>query len=173
MKRAPLLQVLPVTIAMALLAAACSSGSGGGGDGGSGGSDPIGACTLIGCDDGLTIKFSLDEPGTYTFELVADGESITCSAALPLPPCSSGGASNCSANGVFVGESGCALDPSAQSLEDLAFMGTTPTSVEITVLRDGVEITRQTFTPAYKTVTPNGPGCDPTCTLGEVSLAAP
>jgi hypothetical protein len=170
MTRTSLLRTLLVTIATTLLAAACGSG---GGEDGNGGTGPIHACTQIGCDDGLTIAFSLDEPGTYAFEIVADGEAITCSVTLPLPPCGSGGASNCSASDVFIGESGCALDPSAQSLEDLVFSGTNPASVEITVLRDGVEIAHRGFTPKYETVTPNGPECEPTCHLAEMALFEP
>jgi hypothetical protein len=160
MKRAILLTSL---LATTVLAAACGSGDGEG----------DGVCTLIGCEDGLTIEFELTEPGAYTFDLVADGEPITCTGALPLPPCSSAGGATCSESGVSIGESGCALGSSSHSLLNLSFSGSTPAKVELTIKRDGAEVAQQSFTPEYKTFTPNGPGCEPTCTNAEVSLALP
>lgn len=141
--------------------------------GGTSESPPAGGCTQIGCEDGLTIEFSAKQPGAYTFDIVADGQTITCNATLPLPPCSSPPTPNCSVAGVSLTESGCALVPSAHSLEGLYFYDMHPKSVEVTVLRDGAEVARQTFAPAYKTVAPNGVECGPVCEQATVSLAVP
>jgi len=133
------------------------------------GDGPGDACTAIGCDDGLTIQFSVSEPGAYLFNIVADGATISCSATLPFPDCSSPG-STCGDPRVQLAASGCALAPAEHSLEGLFMSGMVPESVSVLATRDGVEIASQTFTPAYQTTAPNGEECGPICTNASVSL---
>ena len=128
------------------------------------------ACTDMGCEDGLSVDFSLTEPGDYTVEIVADGQTITCSATLPLPPCDRGGAS-CSAPGVLLMASGCALPASNHSLGGVMLSGAHPETVEVVVSRDGNEERRQSFTPTYQRVAPNGEACGPICNQATVTLS--
>jgi len=82
-----------------------------------GGSDPIRACTLIGCEDGLTV--TLEAPGAwlegrYVFEIQTDDVHVTCRGSLPVPSCTAGAPPSrsvvCDRVGVVqIVESGCAL----------------------------------------------------------------
>jgi hypothetical protein len=121
------------------------------------------ACTQMGCDDGASIAFSLTEPGAYSFELVADGTPVTCSATLPLPPCGQAPAATCSLPSVMLEASGCALSPAEHALVGISFMGEHPTAIEVAVVRDGTELGRQTFAPSYGRLAPNGEECGPIC----------
>lgn len=126
-------------------------------------------CTDMGCEDGLSVDFSLTEPGAYAIEIVADGDTITCTGSLPLPPCEQGGTS-CSAPGVLLMASGCALPAADHSLGGVMISGAHPTAVEIVVSRDGAELRRQSFTPTYQRVAPNGEACGPICDQASVTL---
>ncbi len=96
--------------------------------------------------------------------------SVTCSGSLPLPDCSTR-ALSCDREGVVtITESGCALPPNEHALGDLHLSGA-PASVTVEIFRDESTIARETFTPTYQTVQPNGPGCEPTCTQAQVDLA--
>ena len=121
------------------------------------------------CSDGLNVAFSVNQPGTYSFNLVADGEATTCGATLPLPPCDQQ-AGGCSRQNVTLGLSGCALPSAEHSLEGITLTGVHPTSMEVFVSRDGEEIAHQTFTPTYATVAPNGEECGPVCSQATVDL---
>jgi hypothetical protein len=135
-----------------------------------GGVEPM-ACTDMGCDDGLSVDFSLTEPGDYSIEVIADGESVTCTGTLPLLPCEQGGVS-CSAPHVMLGASGCALSEAEHALGGLIIAGAHPASVEVIVSRDGTELGRQTFSPSYVRVAPNGEACGPICEQANVELTA-
>lgn len=123
------------------------------------------SCTLMACEDGVTIDFAgggATAQGKYDFDIVADGQKITCTATLPLPPCASV-MTSCSAAGVGLIESGCALPPAQHSLAGLTFTGVHPTSIAVTVKRDGAQIAMHSFTLAYQRVAPNGEECGPVC----------
>jgi hypothetical protein len=126
-------------------------------------------CTAMGCEDGFTIQFSARQPGAYTFDIVADGTVISCTAELPLLPCGTP-ASQCSDARVFIGESGCALSDADHSLENLTFSGVHPDTVTVTAHRDGAEIASQTFTPTYQRLAPNGEECGPICHNASATL---
>ncbi len=102
-------------------------------------------------------------PGTYRFELTADGVSGFCEVVMPLlcsrePRCESW------PGGAVVEQSGCALgDPKAQSLPGVSFTGVAPGTIELTVLQDGRRLGNGRFAPVYRKSEPNGPGCGPVC----------
>lgn len=130
------------------------------------GGDP---CTAIGCEDGLNIQFSVSQPGIYLFNIVADDLQVSCSATLPLPSCDSPG-STCGDPRVQLGASGCALEPSAHSLEGLSLLGMQPAQVTVIAIRDGEQLAAETFTPAYQMLAPNGEECGPICMNATVAL---
>ena len=121
------------------------------------------------CSDGLDVAFSAKQPGSYSFNVVADGEVTTCGATLPLPPCDQP-AGGCSRQSVTLGLSGCALPAAEHSLEGISLAGVHPTTIEVFVTRDGEEIAHQTFSPTYQTVAPNGEACGPVCSQATVTL---
>lgn len=126
------------------------------------------ACTLIGCGSSFQIEFERPAwpAGDYKVTLVADGETIECSATFPLqcdgpPACPE-------SSKVVLGLSGCALAPSQQSLTHVEFMqGSTPKSVEVTVHQDDALLGEAAYSPEYSDSHPNGPDCDPKCTSAE------
>lgn len=136
-----------------------------------GGALPEHACTEIGCSDGLVVRVTPAAPwpqGAYRFVVEADGVTTTCTGTLPLGGCATR-AITCDREGVSITESGCALPPSAHGFGDVVLPGT-PASIRIQVQRDGETVGEQTFTPAYQTSQPNGPGCPPICTNASVEL---
>lgn len=130
-------------------------------------------CTLIWCADGFSLRTEPSEawpPGAYRFVIEADGETVTCTGSLPLPPCGTR-AITCDRDDVVeIDESGCALPASQQAFSGLNFPGN-PETVTIELQRDGSTLTRRTFTPAYQTTQPNGPGCEPICTQASDTFA--
>lgn len=122
-------------------------------------------CTDMGCMNGLNVDV---EPqawpkGKYKIAITADGKSSVCEGTLPLPACDKGKALSCKGDvEVMVGESGCALPPEQQGFGAFNFKGN-PAKVTIEVSRNGKSVGKADFTPAYKTVQPNGPDCEPTC----------
>jgi hypothetical protein len=130
------------------------------------------ACTEIGCENGLTVHVTPAARwphGAYRFVVEADGMSVTCSGSLPLSDCATR-ALACDREGVVtITESGCALPPNEHALGDLHLPGA-PASVTVEIFRDEGTIARETFAPTYRTIQPNGPGCEPTCTQARVDL---
>lgn len=129
------------------------------------------SCTEIGCQDGLLVSVAPAEAwphGSYRFVVVHDGTTTICTGALPLPACETR-ALSCDGEGVEIVESGCALEASQHAFGDIR-LSSTPASITVTVERDGQPIASQSWTPEYKTLQPNGPGCEPTCTSATVEL---
>ena len=121
-------------------------------------------CTEIGCSDGYNLNVSPSSGwamGAYTFELTVDGRKVTCQGSIPLETCDERSFS-CDADGVRLGESGCALPPSQQGIASVMFEGY-PLALTVRVLKDGTELTSSELKPKYTTGQPNGPGCDPVC----------
>jgi len=165
---APLLR--SAFLVLALVSTACGDDRNQGP--GFGGGDDDQACTAMACSDGLDIAFSVKQAGTYSFNLVADGEVTTCGATLPLPPCDQP-AGGCSRQNVTLGLSGCALPTAEHSLEGISLTGVHPTSMEVFVSRDGEEIAHDMFSPTYQTLSPNGEECGPICSQATVTLNMP
>ena len=133
------------------------------------GNDSIGgACTEIGCIDGLTVDFAppLMGKGTYTFDVTVDGTAYSCDATIPLE----GSSTVCGTGGVVsIFLSGTELDPSKQQLPGLHVEGT-PKSVQIQVHRDKALVADADLSPKYQEVQPNGPDCPPTCHSAAVDV---
>ncbi len=123
-------------------------------------------CTAMACLDGLRIELAPAAgtwgKGSYTFEVVTPAGTTTCEGSLPLPACDAGAALRCSGPPVSIGESGCALPAEQQGFASLE-LNEGPATFAVTIRKDGAELAKQTFTPAYRTVSPNGPQCGPTC----------
>ena len=151
----------------AILALACASGC-------SDGSEPRmpRACTQIGCDSGLTVRFSqpLREAGSYTVTLELDGERFSCHSTLPFASCS--GENPCSSSKLILEQSGCALPPSAHEIVGLRITSTAK-KVSLWIERDGSEIASQSFSPTYIRSAPNGEGCEPICEQASATLTVP
>lgn len=140
-----------------LLLLACPPG----GDTGS-----TGACTDVGCIDGVDAGFSLTEPGSYTIvaEELPEGVTTTCTASLPFD-----GTEGCTGPG-SIGLSGTALPPDQQSIEGMAFPSTAMEQLHLTITRDSASILDETYDVAYATLQPNGPDCPPTCSYASVEV---
>jgi hypothetical protein len=133
------------------------------------------ACTEVGCDSGLAVEFQKASgpwpAGSYQVAITADGATITCSTTLPFTSASSP-AGSCTSSDVTLGLSGSALPAAQQAISGLQFT-TTPKSVKVTISRDGMQVASGDLTPAYETIMPNGPDCEPTCTGATGTLAVP
>jgi hypothetical protein len=125
-----------------------------------------GACTQIGCTDGLQVGLVPSEgwpAGQYVFSIETDGAMQSCSGNLPLLPCENGSSLTCQGPALAsIGESGCALAPSAHGFAGISFQGM-PKNVVVRIERDGAVIADRTLSPTYVTTQPNGPDCGPTC----------
>jgi hypothetical protein len=131
-------------------------------------------CTAIGCQSGFNLDVSPASgwpAGAYRFELSLDGRAVSCEGAIPLKPCAER-SFVCDADGVRLGESGCALEPSQHGISNLFFEGF-PLALSVRVLRDGNELTSVELEPSYKAGQPNGPGCDPICCSSSAMLTVP
>lgn len=126
------------------------------------------ACTLIGCTSGFGVAFQSASWPAGTWKVVAQtptGER-SCTVTLPLP---SDGQPQCTGQ-LQLGTSGSALAPAQHALTGVQ-LPDTPTSVSLEVLRDGQQVAKKAFAPAYKTSQPNGAGCEPTCTQANEVLS--
>lgn len=121
-------------------------------------------CTEIGCSSGFAVDFqraSSWPPGRYRVEVTTDGVASRCEVSLPL---------SCNIDASCTGErswtlglSGCALPAASHALSGVMILST-PGTVRIAVSRDDVSLAMGEFRPQYRTVQPNGPGCEPICT---------
>jgi hypothetical protein len=133
-----------------------------------------GPCTQIGCVNGYMLNVSPSSgwaSGAYRFEITSDRTAVTCQGSLPLKACSEQSFS-CDADGVRLGESGCALAAGQQGISTIMFEGY-PLALSVRVLRDGEELANVELDPVYSAGQPNGPGCDPICcgATGELTVA--
>jgi hypothetical protein len=125
----------------------------------------LASCTDIGCGPALRVEFlgGASEAGEYEITVTADGVVTTCTATLPFASCETAVSCDRSDQGFWVMQSGCALDPSDQSLDGLEWTGSGPESLRVEVRRDGSLVGTADATPAYHTSHPNGPDCGPIC----------
>lgn len=102
---------------------------------------PVQACTMIGCEDGLTVRAEGSPAGPYRIEIRAEGEETQ------VHECSS--ASECG---------------------EIFLIGFLPDEVTVEVVaEDGRRVSR-TVRPEYEALQPNGPGCPPTCRQARVTV---
>lgn len=123
------------------------------------------SCSEIGCLDGVLLELSSEtplQPGEYTIELVADGESTqcnvvpwSCTGPLTVTPLS------------FPEES-----PGSPASTEFELAGT-PRTLTIEVRYAGNVVASETIEPSYEVHRPNGEGCPPECRAAfvEVKLA--
>ena len=119
------------------------------------------ACTMLGCVDGFDVAFP-DQPsaaGTWSVVVKTPKDTRTCTVKVPFAGIDPGVV--CSGD-LQLNTSGSALAASQHRISGV-HLADTPTQVTVTVQRDGAKVAEQAFAPAYKSSTPNGPGCGPTC----------
>lgn len=117
--------------AAALLAAGCSPGA-----------EPVRACTMIGCEDGLEVTVEGAPAGPFRVEAALPG-----SAAPRVFECPAAG--ECGGRAFFA--------------------GFTPDSVIVRVIVAG-DTTTRALRPQYRTAQPNGSGCPPVCRQATVRV---
>jgi hypothetical protein len=130
------------------------------------------ACTLIGCQNGLTVDLEPGEgwpAGEYRFLLEWSDQQVTCRGSLPLSACNAGRALACEPAGVVtIVESGCALPTSAHGFTQIFFDSKIqPATMRVSIERSHgasttVLVSRE-LSLRFDTTQPNGPGCPPTC----------
>jgi hypothetical protein len=132
-----------------------------GGGGASAGKDSATFCTEIGCSDGFFGSFSpiLTGEGAFVITLTAGDRVATCTATLPFAE----GEGVCDDPSLLtVTFSGTLLGVEDQAIPDFQ-APSSPEAFTVVVTRDGVEIGRQDFEPAYEVSYPNGEDCPPEC----------
>lgn len=125
-----------------------------------------GECTLIGCGAPFEVEFVRSggwPAGDYRVQVDADGQRTVCDITVPFT-CQQSAVCDRADPGFFVTLSGCALDPSQESIGGVVFHGeNTPANVTVEVFLDGASLGSGSFTPTYTESHPNGPDCEPTC----------
>ncbi|MEO5730902.1 MAG: hypothetical protein ABI134_00945 [Byssovorax sp.] len=128
-------------------------------------------CTAVDCTEGFGVEFSkvskVWEPGSYVVSINADGVKNSCTFAMPVV-----------ADPVCTSDLQIALDlipisdPSNEikGLQSVLVFGT-PTLVQVTVARDGVDLGTNVFLPNYVEHQPNGAICGPTCHVDRSELS--
>ena len=131
-------------------------------------------CTLIGCGYGLTASVHSADgrfpSGMHRIELMADGNTWTCTfaypAALQMQPLCSG------IRVEFLTETICTetrCDPiPGQYVETITVAGT-PGQVHVWQYVDDVPILDAAAAPSYEESWPNGPECGPACRQASLS----
>jgi hypothetical protein len=144
------------------------------------------ACTFDGsgcdnrsCSDGATVDLVTASgawaPGTYELVLLVDGNSASCALKVPPMPSPTNIVMGACTSSIGLelapeppraadagdADAGCAAG--AGALQQVLTLPGTPTSVDLTVMRDGRTILQRAISLAYTTFQPNGPSCPPTC----------
>jgi len=106
------------------------------------GTDNDQICTLIGCEDGVTVQISENRPDSLSLTIYLNDDSEAHTSTICTNP-----------------DSSCAIRTG----------GKTPETVTVEV-EWGNELYRQTFTPEYEGFQPNGPNCPPTCRTALIEI---
>lgn len=130
-------------------------------------------CTLLACNDGVTVSFQYREAGTYAVDVTVDGEKTTCSATLPLK--AEPEDDPCIAKGIYLTRSGSMLPASEQFVGGVRIDSVTAKSVQVRVSRDGNVLGEASYAVEYVvSPRPNGPDCEPEeCRAVTYELATP
>lgn len=134
---------------------------------------PAKVCSEIGCKSGLELELARPTPwphGSYRFTLSIDGKSASCDGKLPLEPCERGPTFKCSDPSLSVSENGCALPAEQHAVSGLSSTATAATKVSLVIEHQGALQATAQLTPAFQTVQPNGPGCEPVCESASLRL---
>jgi hypothetical protein len=133
---------------------------------------PPRACTKIGCMSTLDVAIE-DKPGqkgAYVIEVEAGDQKGLCEMKMPAPKCGEPW-TRCEGTLPLMAKEGeiCKQPAKDQMLAPLT-IGVAPEKVTVRVLRDKKKVHEETVAPPYKTVQPNGPGCEPTCKQAEIKV---
>lgn len=137
------------------------------------GPGPGKVCTELGCKSGLDIELVRSTPwpqGSYRITLRLDGKSASCEGKLPLEPCERGPTFHCSDASLSIAESGCALPPDQHAIGGLSSTVTEASKASLVIEHQGALQATAQLTPAFQTVQPNGPGCEPVCQSASMRL---
>lgn len=129
------------------------------------------SCGQFGCASGLRIELGATKlpSGTYVIELEGDGQSSRCELSIPERINKGGTRPDCSgALAVHVLASESVLEVVGI---DSILLPSAPNAVSARVRHDGALVGQLDERPTYATAAPNGPGCEPTCRVGELRLA--
>ena len=136
-----------------------SNGEGGeSSESGSEGGGEEGACTLIGCDDGLfaTLRHDGLPDGNYQIQLIdADTDTLAFGCDFGV------------VNGQ-VEDADCLVSQRPGALDVILPLGVD--NAQIDVLLDGTLVASHTEAPDYQQLYPNGEECGPVCTQGSVTF---
>ena len=102
------------------------------------------ACTMIGCEDGLTVAVEGTPDSAYRLEIRAPGEEIR------VQEC-----------------------PSPAECGQVFLVGFLPEEVTVELVTESGERSTRTVRPEIETVQPNGPDCPPTCRQARVTVPWP
>lgn len=129
-------------------------------------SGELAVCTDMGCTDGVDLHFSLTRRGAYRIvaEGLPGGETTTCTGTLPFD-----GTEACVGPG-FATISGTKLPDDQQSVEGLYLPATDLDQVHFTLSVDEEVLVDQTWDLSYRTLQPNGPSCEPTCSYASIEV---
>lgn len=122
--------------------------------------EPV-VCTLVGCDDGITIQLvprAAWPAGAYQFRLELDGEVVTCAGSVPIGACGDADVAPCAANHHRVHVSS-ACDRGERF--DTIRIGTPATAIAVEISEAGRVVGAATYRPTYTVIHPNGP--EPEC----------
>lgn len=118
------------------------------------------ACTQMWCVEGYTLQLNAGHwvPGHYAFKIIADDKVYNCEGSLPFNGCGVP-AMTCSAEGIMIGESGCAMSPDTHAFDSLR-LDEIPDNIVVTV--SGPEGSFIFEDKVQKQCSfPNGEQCDP------------
>ncbi|MBE7485667.1 MAG: hypothetical protein HS104_37565 [Polyangiaceae bacterium] len=158
---------LPIGLGLAMLGCNASSAPPPAGAG------PGKVCTEMGCQSGLDIELVRPTgwpPGSYRITLRVDGKSASCEGKLPLEPCERGPTFHCNDASLSIAESGCALAADQHAIGGLTSTVTEASKASLVIEHQGALQATAQLTPAFQTVQPNGPGCEPVCQSASMRL---
>src|SRR5688572_27836443 len=112
------------------------------------------ACTLIGCNDGFTLRLDHSNwaHGDYQFDIEIDGEKQTCKVTLPFSGCNQG-VEPCSSGKANISLSGCALPSNQHSVAEV-FVTATFGEMKLKVAHESTVLLERSFRPEFKTSQP-------------------
>ncbi|MBK9002068.1 MAG: hypothetical protein IPM35_40600 [Myxococcales bacterium] len=159
----------PFAVCFALVLVGCNASSAAP----AAGQAPGKVCTEMGCQSGLDIELVRPTgwpPGSYRITLRIDDESASCEGKLPLEPCERGPTFHCSDASLSIAESGCALPADQHAIGGLTSTVTEASKASLVIEHQGALQATAQLTPAFQTVQPNGPGCEPVCQSASMRL---
>lgn len=118
------------------------------------------ACTQMWCVEGYTLQLNAEHwpAGQYAFKIIADDQVFNCEGSLPFNGCGAP-AVTCSAEGIMIGESGCALPADTHGFASLQ-MTEIPDHIAVTIMGPAGSFMYEDKIQKQCSY-PNGEHCDP------------